>query len=282
MTPSSSSILAIEPALLQTVSFGGFQFTVLRADLLAPLQGNKAWKLKFNLLRALEIGASRLITFGGAYSNHLLAVATAAHHTGLKSLGIVRGEEPLENRVLTKCKELGMEIRQVTRAAYRDKEECLRSLGLPQASDFVLPEGGTNEFAVRGCAEAVPSYPGFHHIFLPAATGGTLAGFAAGAATKQPGATVHGIAVLKPAEFLDEVVKRFAPGCSNWKIHSNYHLGGFAKSTAELNAFVTEFSDATNIAIEPVYSGKLFYALFKLLEDGDIGGNILAVHTGGT
>lgn len=282
MTSSSSSILAFDDAPLQDICFRGFRFTVLRSDLLSPLQGNKAWKLKHNLLRALENGGTRLVTFGGAYSNHLLAVATAAHQFGLRSLGIVRGEEPLENRILARCKGLGMEIRQVTRAAYRDKEACLRSLELPRAGDYVLPEGGTNELAVRGCAEAVPASPQFDHIFLPTATGGTLAGFAAGAASRQPNALVHGNAVLKPAAFLNQVVERFAPRHSNWKIHSNYHHGGFAKSTAELNSFVAEFSISTGIEIEPVYSGKMFYALFDMVAKGAVSGSVLAVHTGGT
>lgn len=269
---------------LQEVEYQGLRFTVLRADLLHPLvSGNKAWKLKLNIAAALEQKCTRLVTFGGAYSNHLLAVAACASETGLLSLGVVRGDEPITNKVLERCNKLGMELVQVTRQQYRNKEELLRKLNLVKACDYVIPEGGTNSLAVRGCADAVPTTPQFDHIFLPAGTGGTLAGFAIGAAEKQLTAHVHGVPVLKPGDFLKDVVKGFAPMTTNWSLELDYAFGGFARTTPELLNFVKSFTESTGIEIEPIYSGKMFFALTDLLSRGKLPATskILAVHTGG-
>lgn len=278
----------VEELVLPAFHRRGLRLLMLRGDLVHPVvSGNKLWKLKYNLLEAIQTKKKRLITFGGAYSNHLLAVACAAASLGFESLGIIRGEEPLDNPVLRQCQLFGMKFAQVTRAQYRRKYETLEQLGLSgttlvTSTDWVIPEGGSNELALQGCAEVVPSMP-LDHIFVPVGTGGTLAGLALAASRANRHARVEGVAVLKSAEFLLHEVKKLALGLKNWKLHLDFHHGGYAKSSPALLDYISEFARTTGILLDPIYTGKMMYALHSLVEDGYFaqGKVILAVHTGG-
>jgi 1-aminocyclopropane-1-carboxylate deaminase len=257
---------------------------MLRGDLVHPvISGNKLWKLKHNLLEAARLRKERLVTFGGAFSNHLLAVACAGASLGFQTLGIVRGEEQMDSLMLRQCQQFGMELLQVSREAYRDKPELVQRLNLDGENNYVLPEGGTNPLAVRGCAEVVPGNFSWDHLFVPVGTGGTLAGFAAGARQVIPVATVEGIAVLKGGDFLRSTVEELAPGQQNWKLHLDFHGGGYARVDESLLTSMQRFSAQTGILLDPVYTGKMMRAIFELAARDYFtpGTSILCVHTGG-
>ncbi|MDB6034261.1 MAG: 1-aminocyclopropane-carboxylate deaminase [Verrucomicrobiales bacterium] len=257
---------------------------MLRGDLVHPvISGNKLWKLKYNLEEAGRLGKERLVTFGGAFSNHLLAVACAGASLGFQTLGIVRGEERMDSAVLKQCRQFGMQLLQVSRSEYRDKDELVRRLNLERAENYILPEGGTNALAVRGCAEAVPSDPAFDHLFVPVGTAGTLAGFALGASRVMPQASVEGIVVLKGGEFLRDTVRELIPEQPNWKLHLEFHGGGYARVDDRLRKFMQRFAAQTGILLDPIYTGKMMRAVFELAAENYFrsGSSILCVHTGG-
>jgi 1-aminocyclopropane-1-carboxylate deaminase len=257
-----------------------------RDDLIHPIiSGNKWRKLKYTLEDARNKGQDHLVSFGGAYSNHLLALACAAATFGFKTTAFIRGEEvrPL-NHILFLCDLYGMKLIYTDRQAYKHKQELYdRHFGADQRSRFIA-EGGSSPFAVKGCAE-LPSelVDSYDHIFCAAGTGTTVAGIAYGAASLQMKAKVEGIAVLKEGEFLNQAVEKLAPGLQNWKIHTEFHEGGYAKTNAELMGFIQDFARRTGILLDQVYTGKLMKALFSLAENDyfEPGSGILAVHTGG-
>ncbi|MEV0458357.1 1-aminocyclopropane-1-carboxylate deaminase/D-cysteine desulfhydrase [Catellatospora methionotrophica] len=267
----------------------GVRVLLVRDDLVdTALPGNKWRKLKYNLLAAREQGFGTLLSFGGAYSNHLRAVATAGRRYGFRTVGVVRGEEHLPlNPSLAYASAQGMTLTYLDRDTYRRKHtpQVLAELARTWGDCYVIPEGGSNALAVRGCAEL----PGeiaedFDVICCPVGTGGTLAGLAAGLA---PGRTALGVAVLKGAGFLlDEVreLQRQAVGLptDNWRIDLDHHYGGYAKRTAELDAFVADFHHRHGVALDPVYTGKLLAAVYDLAERGHFppGTRIAAVVTG--
>jgi 1-aminocyclopropane-1-carboxylate deaminase len=262
----------------------GLRLFMLRGDLVHPvISGNKLWKLKYNLEEAGRLGKERLVTFGGAFSNHLLAVACAGASLGFQTLGIVRGEERLDSGVLEQCRQFGMQLLQVSRSEYRDKNELVRRLNLANPENYILPEGGTNALAVRGCAEAVPKEALFEHLVVPVGTGGTLAGFALGASRVMPQASVEGIVVLKGGEFLQEVVRALIPEQGNWKLHLGFHGSGYARVDDGLIKFTQRFSAQSGIVLDPIYTGKMMRAVFELAAKDHFaaGGSILCIHTGG-
>lgn len=244
-----------------------------REDLNHPtVSGNKWWKLKYNLQKAKEEGHDTLLTFGGAYSNHIRATAAAAQLHGLKSIGLIRGEETLPlNASLSFAKQCGMELHYVNRTSYREKKFDLAPFG----RCCVLPEGGTNEEALRGCEEWGYELQriSFDYVCLAVGTGGTMGGIARSLGHQM----AIGIPVLK-GNFLEEEVKKFAPG-RNFKMLNEYHFGGYAKSTPGLEKFISQM----NIPLEPVYSGKMLFGVMDAVEKGffDNGSTVLALHTGG-
>jgi len=255
---------------------GKVKLLLRREDLNHPaVSGNKWWKLKYNLRKARKEGHETLLTFGGAYSNHIRAVAAAAQLTGFKSIGVIRGEETLPlNPSLSFAVQCGMELHYVSRKAYREKNIDLTPFG----RCCVLPEGGTNEEALRGCEEWGNELQktSFDYVCLAAGTGGTLGGIV----RSLPHQTAVGIPVLK-GNFLEDVVKSFAPD-KNFKMLHDYHFGGYAKSTPELQKFISDFSHR-NIPLEPVYSGKMLFGVMDAIDKGffDRGSTVLAIHTGG-
>lgn len=260
-----------------------------REDLNHPyVSGNKWWKLKYNLEEAQRLGQHTLLTFGGAFSNHIYATAAACKELGLKSIGIIRGEKVLPlNPTLSFARSCGMELHFISREAYRQKttggfrEQLHQHFG----DFYLIPEGGTNAFAISGCAEfAREKIQAIEctHVCLPIGTGGTLAGIVAGL---QGGAKVIGFSVLKNGSFLKEEIKSqlgFFMG-SNWEIQTGYHFGGYAKQTPELNQFIWQVKQHHNLPLDPVYTGKMMFGVFDLLKKNFFpkGSTVLILHTGG-
>ncbi|HZY83104.1 MAG TPA: 1-aminocyclopropane-1-carboxylate deaminase/D-cysteine desulfhydrase [Cyclobacteriaceae bacterium] len=225
------------------------------------VSGNKWWKLKHNLEAAKRQGFDSLLTFGGAYSNHIYATAAAAKIEGFKSIGIIRGEE-VDNLVLSFARSQGMELRFVSREDYRKKTE-MEFEGI-----FVIPEGGTNDLAIEACAEwgRKLSMIEFDQLYLAVGTGGTMEGLKKGIEGKRE---VIGVPVLK--------------GMTGENLLSDYHHGGYGKMPPALLEFCYKVRREYKLILEPVYTGKLFWAVFDQIDKGLIkkGTTIIVIHTGG-
>jgi 1-aminocyclopropane-1-carboxylate deaminase len=262
------------------------QVLVRREDQNHPfVSGNKWWKLKYNLLHAMAQQQKTIVTFGGAYSNHIYATAAACRDLQLQAVGIIRGEEtrPL-NSTLAFAEACGMRLHFISRAAYRTKSEpeFLDSLQQKFRSCAIIPEGGTNSLAIRGSEElghALLDTP-FDYCCLAVGTGGTLAGIINAVAGKRK---IIGVPVLKDGGFLYDAIN---PYVEKQFMHAqlvlDYHFGGYAKTTAALNAFI-QTTLQQGIETEFVYTGKLFYAVQDLLQQGFFvrGSTVLVLHSGG-
>ena len=263
---------------------------IKREDLNHPfMSGNKWHKLKYNLQEAKNQGKKILLTFGGAYSNHIYAVSAAGKIFNFNTIGIIRGEEHLPlNPTLTFAKENGMAFYYLNREKYRKKEslEIINELKNIIGDFYLIPEGGTNHLAVQGCSEIIDSIKeDFDYICCPCGTGGTLAGLISGLNGKK---FALGFAVLKGAGFLRDNVNSLVKHTNdisydNWEINLDYHFGGYAKFDKQLLNFVYNFSAQNKIPIEPIYSGKMFFGIYDLVSRGFFkeGSRIIALHTGG-
>ena len=249
------------------------------------VSGNKWWKLKYNLLHAMETKYDTIVTFGGAYSNHIYSTAAACHELGLKSIGIIRGEEikPL-NETLAFAHSMGMQFEFISREAYRKKTEpdFLKSLENKFGQCFIIPEGGTNPLAVKGCEELgnVLLKTEFDYLCLPVGTGGTMAGLVNAFDGKRK---IIGVPVLKGGGFLEDEIKLFLKSdFTNWQLNADYHFGGYAKTTNALNDFIVKMKEE-NIPLEFVYSGKLLWAVIDLVKQEffEECSTVLILHTGG-
>lgn len=256
---------------------------VLREDLLFPdLSGNKYRKLKYNISEARALGYETLLTFGGAFSNHIAAVAAAGKEFGFHTIGVIRGEElSVDNPTLAKASEDGMKLHFVSRNDYRLKSSSAFANTLRNRfGDFYLiPEGGTNPLAVKGCAEILGAHTvGFDYICCAVGTGGTIAGLLESAADFQE---IIGFPAVK-GDFLDDEIRRMTSR-SNWRLQQDYSFGGYAKVSAELVAFQNDFYVKYGVPTDPVYTGKLFFGVMDLIKAGKFrnGSRILMVHTGG-
>ncbi|HEY0895938.1 MAG TPA: pyridoxal-phosphate dependent enzyme [Sphingobacteriaceae bacterium] len=261
----------------------GVRVFIKRDDMIHPfISGNKFRKLKYNLARARRLNKDHLVTFGGAYSNHLVATACAGARFGLRTTGFVRGE-PVSNTSLMLCRLFGMDLRFVSREQYRDKDELFTgSFGQDPAALF-LDEGGSGKEAVRGCAELVSELPDrFDHVFCAAGTGTTAAGIRNGLHERMPGCELHVIPVLKNGSFILDEIARWADP-AGVRLHTAYHFGGYAKTTPELLDFMTGFSGRTGILLDQVYTAKMGYAAYDLIGSDRFarGSRILLIHTGG-
>jgi 1-aminocyclopropane-1-carboxylate deaminase len=260
-----------------------------RDDLISPqLPGNKFRKLAPNLAAARRQGAHTLLTFGGAYSNHLRAVATAGDALGLRTIGVVRGEPAAAlNPNLAECVRHGMRLRYLDRAGYRDKHlpASIEALRAELGDFYLLPEGGSNALAVAGCAAIAGETPiPYDMICCPVGTGGTLAGLAFGVSTASPAAEAVGFAALRHGTLADEVASlQQAAGMvsDNWRIEPGFHCGGFARRDAALDGFLADFAARHGERLDWVYVGKMMLGIFTLVERGDLDGRrIVAVITG--
>jgi 1-aminocyclopropane-1-carboxylate deaminase/D-cysteine desulfhydrase-like pyridoxal-dependent ACC family enzyme len=263
---------------------------IKREDLNHPfMSGNKWYKLKYNLQEAQKQGKNTLLTFGGAYSNHIYAVAAAGNIFSFKTIGVIRGEEHLPlNPTISFARDMGMQIYYLDRSSYRKKSssEIINQLQNKFGDFYLLQEGGTNELAVKGCSEIINKIDiDFDFICCPCGTGGTLAGLISGLNGKK---FALGFAVLKGASFLKENINTLIQNLNgnvfqNWDINLDYHFGGYAKYNMQLLEFVHKFSTNTNIPIEPIYTGKMLFGVYDLVTKGffNEGNQIVALHTGG-
>ena len=259
---------------------------IKREDLLHPhISGNKFRKLKYNLEQAKSENKETLLTFGGAFSNHILAVAAAGKEQGFKTIGIIRGEELkatiLENPTLKKAQDFGMVFEFVDREIYREKKspKFIRLLAEKFGDFYLIPEGGTNDLAVKGCEEILTvTDEKFDYICCAVGTGGTLSGLIN---CSKDGQQVLGFPVLK-GDFLREDICKFVSG-SNWDLITEYHFGGYAKVSEELILFINEFYQKYKIPLDPIYTGKMMFGVMDLINKNYFPENskILVIHTGG-
>lgn len=269
----------------------GVRLLIKREDLNHPLvSGNKWWKLKYNLEEALSQGYRVILTFGGAYSNHIFATAAAANIIGLKSIGIIRGEETLPlNRTLIFARQQAMSLHYISRDDYRKKatEEFIDQLRYRFGDFYLIPEGGTNELALKGTREwgRLLKEIDFDHLVMAVGTGGTMAGVVSGLEGK---GEVLGISVLKGGEFLEREIselqkKNFEEVYGNWRVLTSYHHGGYAKVTEPLLAFIHDMKTRHYLPLDTVYTGKVLWAILDMVRQGWFGrgSTILALHTGG-
>jgi 1-aminocyclopropane-1-carboxylate deaminase len=269
------------------VDYRGVRVVLKRDDLIHPeLPGNKWRKLKYNLAAAREQCASTLLTFGGAYSNHIRATSAAGRIFGFRTVGVIRGEEHLPlNDSLAAAVGNGMELTYLDRGTYRDKAnpELIARLCERFGEFYLLPEGGSNALAVRGCREIVEEIGiDFDVICCPVGTGGTLAGIAASLPT---GPRAVGFSALRGgAGFLPDEVRRLQGDevTDNFTVVDDYAFGGFARRTPELDAFIGRFRAEHGIELEWVYVAKMMYGIHALIDNGTFpsGSTVVAIVTG--
>lgn len=273
-----------QPVVLNPDS--GVELWIKREDKIHSfVSGNKYRKLKYNLLKAKSLGHDTLLTFGGAYSNHIAAVAYAGKMYNFKTVGIIRGDELknkiYDNETLSFAKSNGMQFEFVSREVYRNKTDkvFLNNLSEFFGDFYLVPEGGTNELAVKGCEEILTNEDAcFNYVCSAVGTGGTISGLIN---CSKPSQQVLGFPALK-GNFLKEDISKFVTK-TNWNLITNYHFGGYAKINSELITFINNFKIQNNIPLDPVYTGKMMFGIIDLINKGFFkkGTKILAIHTGG-
>lgn len=263
---------------------------IKREDLIHPqISGNKFRKLKYNIEEAKKHKHNTLLTFGGAYSNHILATAAAGKVYGFNTIGIIRGDELANNlektlannTTLSFAIKLGMQLHFVSRSDYRQKEtfNFIEKLKHKFGNFYLLPEGGTNDLAIKGCEEILTKEDKLFDIICCAVgTGGTISGIINSAEANQK---IIGFPVLKENYLHQEIALKTTP--KNWSLNRNHHLGGYAKYNTELIDFMNDFFINNDILLDPIYTGKLLMGIFKEIEAGNFmeKRRILAIHTGG-
>ncbi|QTE21930.1 1-aminocyclopropane-1-carboxylate deaminase/D-cysteine desulfhydrase [Polaribacter cellanae] len=264
---------------------------IKREDLIHPfVSGNKFRKLKYNLAEAKKLKKKAILTFGGAYSNHIAATAVAGKLAGLKTFGIIRGDELgknlkktlEENTTLREAHKNGMKFNFVSREIYRQKDSFgfIEKMKNKWGDFYLIPEGGTNGLAVEGCQEILTKEDAnFNYICVAVGTGGTIAGLIKSKKKKQK---VIGFPSLKGG-FIVEEIKKYAIKNDSWSLNKDYHFGGYAKYSEELIQFINNFSEKTNVLLDPIYTGKMLFGILNLIGKDYFPENskILAIHTGG-
>lgn len=261
-----------------------------REDMLHPqVSGNKWRKLKYNLMEARKRGHHTLLTFGGAFSNHIYAVAAAGREFEFKTIGIIRGENKLpHNPTLNFAVEQDMLLHFISREEYRLRKthQLQKELGRLFGDFYLIPEGGANNLGVKGCVEIVKEIEiDYDFIVTSCGTGTTLAGIVAGLKGNKE---ALGFSALKGGSFLKEEVDHLVQECSedhynNWKIIEDYHFGGYGKHNSTLIDFINLFKNNTEVALDPIYTGKMMFGLSDMIRNGyfNEGSTIVALHTGG-
>jgi 1-aminocyclopropane-1-carboxylate deaminase len=253
-----------------------------RDDLLHPfVSGNKYRKLKHLAANALQQGKKHLVTFGGAYSNHLVATASAGAALGLKTTAILRGDEKLTNPMLSICQLYGMALKQVSREEYRNKNAAFAKFFNTGDDVYRIEEGGYSALGAKGCEDLIAELTQtYQHIFCAVGTGTTLAGLVNGATDAT---TVNGIVVLKGAEYIKGEIDALLTRPKSYTLHHNFYYGGYGKFDKEIMGFIRGFARQTGVLLDPVYTAKLMMGLTQLIQQDYFapGTNILAIHTGG-
>ncbi len=279
----------LEPSKIQNIPIEtnkGADLYIKPEYLIHPfISGNKYRKLKYNLEEAKALGYSSLLTFGGAYSNHIAATAYAGKAHGFETIGIIRGHELqdkiLSNPTLKFATSCGMHLKFVSREDYRQKsgDIFIRKLRSEFGNFYLIPEGGTNHLAIKGCEEILQDEDqDFDYICCSVGTGGTISGLINASKEHQK---VLGFPALK-GDFLKEDIRKFATK-ENWDLIDTYHFGGYGKIKPELIAFINRFKKTHNVPLDPIYTGKMMYGIFDLKAKGFFAksSKILAIHTGG-
>lgn len=279
----------MNPVFNQPISINfpnDISLTIKREDLIHPfVSGNKFRKLKYNLLQAKAENEKTLLTFGGAFSNHIAAVAYAGKEQGFKTIGIIRGDELLdkidENLTLKFARENGMKFEFVCREDYRLKNESsfIEKLKEKFGDFYLVPEGGTNELAVKGCEEILTDEDAaFNYVCCAVGTGGTISGLINSALPNQK---ILGFPALK-GDFLTDEIRIFAKK-DNWNLISDYHFGGYGKINLELIEFINAFFEENKVPLDPIYTGKMVFGVIDLISKNYFPAHskILLIHTGG-
>ena len=268
---------------------GNIKLYIKREDLIHPLvSGNKWRKLKYNMIAAHKMSFPSVLTFGGAFSNHIYATAAAGAACGINTIGVIRGEilEPL-NSTLSQAVNWGMQLVAVSREEYRNKSapEFLAKLKTRFGMFYLIPEGGSNTLALKGCAEMTSITEKFDYWCVSCGTGGTLAGLLSGLSRKEK---VIGFSALKGGTFLEKDIQRLLTNAkvktrTKWELVHEYHFGGYAKITRELLGFINDFKARYKITLDPIYTAKMMFGVMDMIHKDyfPAGSNILAIHTGG-
>lgn len=264
---------------------------IKREDLLHEhISGNKFRKLKYNIFEAKAQKKDTILTFGGAFSNHITATAYAGKLFGVKTIGVIRGDElgnDLEHTLATNdslkfAAAQGMQFKFVSRALYREKttKDFIDKL-IQEFGDFYLvPEGGTNALAVKGCEEILTQKEEkFDYICIAVGTGGTISGIINRAKKNQK---VLGFPALK-GDFLQAEIIKYVDDRTNWELITSYHFGGFAKINETLVRYVNHFKKEYKVALDPIYTGKMMFGVQDLIKNNYFkkGTKIVVIHTGG-
>lgn len=286
----------IKNSIIQKISFSEINkfdvaLYIKREDLIHPtISGNKYRKLKYNIEDAQTQQKEVLLTFGGAYSNHIAALASVGKAYGFQTIGVIRGDELGENLsktldsnpTLQFAHQCGMKFDFISRSDYRNKtsESFIKKLKDKYGDFYLVPEGGTNELAIKGCEEILNAETEkFDYICVAVGTGGTIAGIIKSATENQQ---TIGFPALK-GDFLIEEIKKYTNRTDKWTLNTMYHFGGYGKTSDELIQFINKFKSETKIPLDPIYTGKMMFGIIDLIKKGTFknGTKILAIHTGG-
>jgi len=264
----------------------GVDLFLKREDNIHPIiSGNKYRKLKYNIEAAKKQGYKAILTFGGAFSNHIAAVAAVGKAFNFKTIGVIRGDELADkiesNPTLMYAKSCGMTFKFISRALYREKQNPLviKKILKGFSNYYFVPEGGTNDLAIKGCEEILNQYDkNFNFVCCSVGTGGTISGIINSSNNNQ---YVLGFPALK-GSFLKEDISKFVRK-KNWNIITDYHFGGYGKVDVDLINFINQFKEDNNIQLDPVYTGKMMFGIYELLKKDYFpkGSKVLAIHTGG-
>lgn len=270
----------------------GINFYIKREDTVDPYcSGNKFYKLYHHIEIARQQGVGCLLSFGGAFSNHIHALAAAGQRCNLKTIGVIRGEQgPRPSPTLQDAARWGMTLHYLSRQQYRNKEapELIAALKEQYGSFYLIPEGGSGVAGALGCRAMGESIrqqlPQADWVCTPCGTGATLAGIAASLPRSMKAV---GFSVLKGAgdmnRRISSLLRTLHNPCADWRLYDDFHCGGYARFPADLRTFMSSFEDESGITLDPVYTAKMMWGLFKLM-DGDLipeGTTIVAIHTGG-
>jgi 1-aminocyclopropane-1-carboxylate deaminase len=284
-----SPIIPLQPINDVLTKKHGIQLFVLRTDLNHPtISGNKLFKLKYNLIAAKESNKKTVLTFGGAYSNHIAATAAAGKECGLKTIGIIRGDELKNiNPTLQLALQNGMQLHYVSRALFQDKN-ALNNYMQEQFSleeIYLIPEGGSNELGVIGCKEITSSISiPYDTVCCACGTGATMAGITLSITEKQK---ALGFQILKSENYMQQEVEKwqthFKASPKNWAINEYYHFGGYAKLKPALTRFMEQFEQEHAIPLDFIYTGKMMFGIYDLIKKDYFkkGETVVAIHTGG-
>ncbi|CAM1334842.1 1-aminocyclopropane-1-carboxylate deaminase/D-cysteine desulfhydrase [Tenacibaculum aestuariivivum] len=264
---------------------------IKREDQIHPfVSGNKFRKLKYNVYEAKNQQKKTLLTFGGAFSNHIVATAVAGNLAGFKTIGIIRGNELGKNFEKTLVKNLslkeahqnGMKFKFVSREIYRNKasKEFIEGLKKEFGDFYLIPEGGTNNLAIKGCEEILGEQDNkFNYICSAIGTGGTIAGLINSAKKHQK---VIGFPALK-GDFLQREIEQLVNKQNNWYLQTDYHFGGYGKYNQQLVRFINLFKEQTTVLLDPIYTAKMLFGIIEMIKNNQfiVNTKILVIHTGG-